>query len=83
MRRPGEYRASLILAGALAGSAMLAGCTAGEPRHESHYWNAREDQAYRAYLHEQHLQYREFRTLSHERQEDYWNWRARHPENPS
>jgi len=83
MQRRGQYRASLILAGALAGASLLSGCVADEPTYAGHHWDAREDQAYRAYLHEQHLAYREFRSLSPEQQQDYWNWRARHSENPS
>jgi len=80
MRNPRTYRASLILAGALAGAALLSGCVASEPGYERHHGDAREDQAYRADLQEQHREYREFRTLSNAQQQDYWSWRARHPE---
>ncbi|HEX4389116.1 MAG TPA: hypothetical protein VH109_10865 [Steroidobacteraceae bacterium] len=83
MRSPNEYRASLILAGALAGAAMLSGGVASEPTYEHNHWDAREDQAYRAYLLQQHQEYREFRTLSGEQQREYWNWRSQHPDNPS
>ena len=83
MRSPREYRASLIFAGALAGAAMLSGCVATEPTYESHHWDVREDQAYRAYLHQQRLEYREFRALSTEQQQEYWSWRSHHPDTPS
>jgi len=83
MQSRGRYRASLILAGALAASALLSAGAAEEPSYAGHHWDAREDQVYRAYLSEQQLEYREFHTLSPEQQQDYWNWRARHPDSAS
>jgi hypothetical protein len=76
-----EYRASLILAAALAGNALLSGGVTANSAHERGHWDAREDQVYRYYLQEQRLEYRDFITLSGERQQDYWSWRARHPAN--
>jgi len=83
MHSPREYRASLVLAAALAGNALLSGSVTAHPVHERGHWDAREDQAYRYYLHEQRLEYRDFITLSAEQRQDYWNWRARHPDNRS
>src|SRR3981081_3214659 len=39
-----------------------------------------EDRAYREYLREQRLQYREFRALDRRDQEEYWRWRHAHPD---
>jgi hypothetical protein len=43
-----------------------------------HYWNDRENHAYRIWLRERHVEYREFVTLNHEEQREYWNWRHNH-----
>lgn len=46
--------------------------------HDSHEWNANEDQAYRRYLNEHHKKYRDFDKASKRDQNDYWNWRHAH-----
>jgi len=79
MHSPREYRASLIFAAALAGNALLSGSVTADSVHERQHWDTREDQAYRYYLREQRLEYREFITLSAEERQDYWNWWARRP----
>jgi hypothetical protein len=73
---------TLVLAAALAGSA---GCFTAvriydEPRHDYHRWDSGEERAYRAYLAEQHLEYREFKRLERGDQERYWAWRHDHPD---
>jgi hypothetical protein len=40
-----------------------------------HVWDDREDQTYRTYLGDQHIKYRSYSTLSHRRQDGYWNYR--------
>jgi hypothetical protein len=79
MRR---HIATLLLTAALIGTAGCAGSVRfyDAPRHEYHRWDAREDRAYRAYLSERHLQYREFRRLDPREQEAYWQWRHEHPD---
>jgi len=47
-------------------------------RHDFHEWNAHEDEAYRRYLHERHMKYREFRKLNRHQQDAYWEWRHHH-----
>jgi len=44
---------------------------------DAHDWNAREDEAYRRYLRENHRSYREFKKLNRRDQERYWAWRHR------
>jgi hypothetical protein len=45
-----------------------------------HTWNAGEDRAYRFYLNEQHLPYREWRTVRGPDQLAYFRWRHTHPD---
>jgi hypothetical protein len=83
MRRPREYRAALVLAAAVAGASLLSGFTSRVPVYDGgnreHRWDAREGAAYRRYLADQHLQYRDFTSLSAKDQSTYWDWRERHP----
>ncbi len=48
--------------------------------HDYHTWNEGEDHSYRIYLGERHRDYREFRLISRQRQNDYWRWRHHHPD---
>src|SRR5271170_510692 len=45
-----------------------------------HVWNEGEDRAYRSYLTEQHLPYREWRTVKGPDQSAYFRWRHTHPD---
>jgi hypothetical protein len=45
-----------------------------------HVWNAQEDQAYRFYLNDQHLPYREWRAVRGPDQRAYFRWRHTHPD---
>jgi hypothetical protein len=42
-------------------------------------YNRDEDRAYRAYLREQHYEYRSLGRQRRERQAEYWRWRHLHP----
>jgi len=46
-----------------------------------HTWNDQEDRAYRAYLTEQHRNYREFNRTKASQQQAYFGWRHTHPDN--
>jgi hypothetical protein len=50
-------------------------------RHDTHEWNERENEAYRRYIQERHMHYREFQRLNRKQQEAYWEWRHRHMDN--
>ncbi len=80
-----EYRTSLILAAAMAGGGLLAGCASTQPVADTavpaHQWDAREDAAYQRYMMDGHRAHREFSSLSPQEQRDYWDWRARNPGN--
>jgi hypothetical protein len=43
-----------------------------------HTWNNNEDHAYRAYLQEQHKDYRAFNKVKPADQQDYFKWRHTH-----
>ena len=43
-----------------------------------HTWNSNEDRAYRAYLTEQHRDYRDFNRTSRSQQQQYFAWRHKH-----
>jgi hypothetical protein len=45
---------------------------------DSHEWNSREDQAYRAYSTENHRKTVEFYKLKPKDQQAYWGWRHEH-----
>lgn len=79
-KKPVDYRAALVLAAAMAGASMLSGCMTrvGEDGSAEHHWNAREDAAYRHYLADQHLEYRDFSSLTPPEQRAYWEWRDHH-----
>lgn len=49
--------------------------------HDYHTWNSNEDRAYRAYLQEQHRDYREFNRVNRGQQQEYFRWRHAHPDN--
>ena len=46
-----------------------------------HAWNSDEDHAYRAYLQDQHREYRDFGKVKRGKQEQYFKWRHGHPDN--
>jgi hypothetical protein len=48
--------------------------------HDYHVWNETEDRAYRFYLTDQHLAYREWRTVKGADQAAYFRWRHTHPD---
>jgi len=77
-----EYRTSLILAAAVAGAGLVAGCATTQPVAESAvpaHRDAREDASYQRYLMDEHRAHREFASLSPQEQRDYWDWRSRNP----
>jgi hypothetical protein len=45
-----------------------------------HNWNDNEDRSYRQYLGEQHKDYRDYSKLKRNQQNEYWNWRHKHPD---
>jgi hypothetical protein len=45
-----------------------------------HVWNGQEDRAYRFYLNDQHLAYREWRSVRGPDQTAYFRWRHTHPD---
>jgi len=77
---------ALVLSTTLIGPAISQ--AAGGDHHEKRYydrdgrdyhtWNDNED---RAYLQEQHQDYREFRMVKRDRQQQYFKWRHEHPDN--
>jgi hypothetical protein len=75
-----DYRAALVLAAAMAGASMLSACVtrASDDSSSEHHWNAREDAAYRQYLADQNLGYRDFSSLTPQQQRAYWEWRDHH-----
>jgi hypothetical protein len=77
-------RCVLILAAALAGAGLACGCAShADTRPEaqdSRALSAGDERAYRQYLSQQHLPYQDFSLLGGEQQNDYWQWRHRHPD---
>ncbi len=76
---------ALVLSAAMVAPLLTSGCAARVRYYDSyhsdyHYWNAREDHAYRVWLGERHYEYRDFNKLSSEKQREYWNWRHAHPD---
>ena len=45
-----------------------------------HNWDDCEESSYRRYLVEQHHSYREYAKQRRRTQDQYWNWRHRHPD---
>jgi hypothetical protein len=71
---------SWILAAAMATTLLSSACAVrlryyDEDHRDYHYWDAREDRAYRHYLRERHEVYSKHEALSREQQREYWRWR--------
>ena len=47
---------------------------------DTHEWNDNEDKAYRAYLSENHQEYRDFSKRKAPEQQQYFDWRHEHPD---
>jgi hypothetical protein len=76
---------ALVLSAAMLTPLLTSGCAArvryyDSYHHDYHHWDHREDHAYRAWLGEQHYEYRDFNKLNSDQQRDYWNWRHAHPD---
>jgi len=85
MIRANRYVGTILLAAATLAPLALSGCAArvrvyDEYHSDYHYWNDREDRAYRMWLAERHYEYREYARLSKDQQREYWNWRHNHPD---
>ena len=80
-----------ILSGLLLGAALMVPVAVSAADHDKKYydrdakyyhtWNSQEDRAYRAYVVEQHQQYREFKKVKPAQQQVYFKWRHEHPDN--
>jgi hypothetical protein len=85
MHKAKEYRSSLILAAAVAGAGLVAGCASSAPAAQAaapaHQWDANEAAAYQRYLMDEHMPRHDYASLTPQQQNDYWAWRARHPGN--
>lgn len=80
MQQTKEYRSALILAAAMAGAGLMAGCVSDkgtEAPPPAHQWDDNEAAAYQRYLMDEHLPRRDFASLSAPEQQQYWDWRAR------
>jgi hypothetical protein len=80
-----RFMGLFLLAAACAAPLVNTGCAArvryyDDYHHDYHRWNNHEDVEYRIYLNGRHEDYREFRTLDRDRQNDYWKWRHDHPD---
>jgi hypothetical protein len=81
----------LILGGFLVSAAVLAPVAIADDHHDKRYYdreshdyhvyNKGEDRAYRAYLGEQHRDFREFNKNNRTQQQEYFRWRHQHPDN--
>ena len=79
-----------LLSGFLVGAALLASVATADDHHDKRYYdrnghdyhvyNNQEDRAYRVYLGEQHLEYREFSKMKRQDQQRYFKWRHEHPD---
>jgi hypothetical protein len=75
--------ARLVLASALLAPVLFTGCAAhvryyDEYGGDYHVWNDYEARSYRAYWVERREPYRKFRSLNHDEQRRYWEWRHAH-----
>lgn len=82
---------SFLMLGAawIAPVALRAGTDTKQPQNKRYYdknnkdyheWNANEDHAYRAYLGENHQEYRDFAKVKAPQQQAYFDWRHQHPD---
>jgi hypothetical protein len=84
MFRTKRFVGTMLLAASSLAPLAISGCAARARVYDDyysdyHYWNAREDRAYRIWLAERHYEYREYARLSHDQQREYWTWRHSHP----
>jgi len=85
MTRTKRHLSTALLAAASLAPVAISGCAARTRVYDDyysdyHYWNDREDRAYRMWLAERHYEYREYARLSHQQQHEYWTWRHNHPD---
>lgn len=85
MIRPNRHVGAILLLAASLAPLEMSRCAArvrvyDEYHADDHYWNDREDRAYRMWLAERHYEYREYVRLNKEEQREYWNWRHNHPD---
>jgi len=83
--RTKRYASTMLLAAASLAPLAISGCAAHARVYDNyysdyHYWNDREDRAYRMWLAERHYEYREYARLNHDQQHEYWAWRHNHPD---
>jgi hypothetical protein len=81
----------LILSALVVGATMIGPVVGQADPHDKRYydrdgkdyhaWNSNEDHAYRAYLQEQHKDYRDFNRVKRADQQQYFAWRHQHPDN--
>ena len=95
MHRAHRYLSLLSLAAALLASGVSM-AKAGNQEHarydtervryydrdhgDYHYWDDREDRAYRRYLAANHRTYRKFNRVDTRVHRNYWNWRHNNPD---
>jgi hypothetical protein len=81
---------ALSLRGFLFGAMLLAPAALADGHHDKRYYDRnghdyhvydhQEDRAYRAYLGEQHRDFREFGKMNRGQQQEYFKWRHTHPD---
>jgi hypothetical protein len=49
-------------------------------RRDWHPWNEQEEQSYQRYAKEHHMDNSNFGSISEREQQQYWNWRHKHPD---
>jgi hypothetical protein len=85
MNRKSHFVSSLLLAAALASSALATGCAhhyyrVYDPYYSDyHVWNDEEVVYYQRWARENHRdEHRDFRNLPAQEQKEYWTWRHGH-----
>lgn len=78
-----RFMGTFLVAAAMIGSMISAGCAArvryyDSKYHDYHFWGPSETRAYQEYWAERGKPYREWTDLNEHEQGEYWEWRHAH-----
>ncbi len=77
-----HFLSALLMTGVLAASIACSGSVRvyDEPHRDYHHWDGHEQAAFKVWVGENHMEYRDYNRLEKRQQDEYWAWRHNHPD---